>query len=249
VWLEFTPFSYIEKIKYYPDSESASLTVIATLVGKGEFKLSASFADRCVGSASVYSGGGTVTLNLPLSEKHLWQVGEGNLYNLELSFGEDKVKSYFGLRKIRIDGRRVLINEKCVFQRLVLDQGFYPDGIYTAPSDEELRLDIERSLAMGFNGARLHEKIFEERFLYYADKLGYIVWEEYPNLGLNPSYLDSIYPMLPEWCEAIERDFNHPSIVGWAPFNETFSFGIPTNICHKEGCKSNHYPHHHIGSR
>jgi len=105
---------------------------------------------------------------------------------------------------------------------LVLDQGFYPQGIYTAPTDEDLRRDIELSLAVGFNGARLHEKIFEERFLYHADRMGYLVWGEFPDWGLDHSYADSIYGILPEWMEEIRRDFNHPAIVGWCPHNETW---------------------------
>ena len=93
------------------------------------------------------------------------------------------MKSYFGLRKVTIDGRRSCINGKPVFQRLILDQGFYPDGIWTAPSDEALKHDIELSMAAGYNGARLHQKVFEPRFLYWADKLGYLVWGEFPNWG------------------------------------------------------------------
>lgn len=99
------------------------------------------------------------TVELPLTEKHLWEVGHGRLYQLELEFGEDKVKSYFGLRNIRLDGMRFLINEKSVFQRLILDQGFYPDGIYTAPTDDDLKRDIELSMAMGFNGAAARKNI------------------------------------------------------------------------------------------
>ena len=168
------------------------------------------------------SDGGTAVVEVKLAEKHLWQVGKGNLYDLALSYGEDQVTSYFGLRSIQLTDKKFLLNGKSVFQRLILDQGFYPDGIYTAPSDEELEKDIKRSLAMGFNGARLHEKVFEERFLYHCDRLGYIVWGEYPNWGLDHSYADSIYGILPEWLEEIDRDFNHPAIIGWCPFNETW---------------------------
>jgi len=75
---------------------------------------------------------------------------------------------------------------------------------------------------MGFNGARLHEKIFEERFLYHCDRLGYLVWGEYPNWGLDHSYPEAIYSILPEWIEEVQRDYNHPSIIGWCPFNETW---------------------------
>ena len=131
---------------------------------------------------------------------------------------------------MHLDKNRFLINGKSVFQRLVLDQGFYPDGIYTAPSDAELIADIDRSLAMGFNGARLHEKVFEERFLYHADRKGYIVWGEYPNWGFGVSDPEAVHHLLPEWLEELDRDMNHPSIVGWCPFNETSKSQYDSNI-------------------
>ena len=123
----------------------------------------------------------------------------------------------------RLDGFKFLINEKAVFQRLILDQGFYPDGIYTAPSDEDLVKDIQLSLDMGFNGARPHEKIFEERYLYHCDRMGYIVWGEFPNWGLYHNKPEAIYSFLPQWLEELKRDYNHPAIVGWCPFNETWN--------------------------
>lgn len=97
-------------------------------------------------------------MTLPLSEVHLWEAGAGRLYDLTITFGKDTVHSYFGLRNVTISGEKVLINGKSVFQRLVLDQGFYPDGIYTASTDEALENDVKLSMAAGFNGARLHEK-------------------------------------------------------------------------------------------
>ena len=229
VWLEFTPKTYVEKIKLTPDLDSMTLLAEVKLVGKAVLSLTAELDGKEVGNAALISEGGVTSLSLPLSEKALWEPLSPRLYDLKIKYGDDEVKSYFGLRKIRIDGRRVLINEKPVFQRLILDQGFYPDGIYTAPSDDELRGDIERAIALGFNGARIHQKIFEERFLYHADRLGYMVWGEYPSHGLDPSEFDSAYEMMSEWCEEIERDYNHPSIVGWSPFNETFAFGIKPN--------------------
>lgn len=222
VWLEFVPENYIKKVKYVTDIEAGTLTIMAELVGKGTFLAETFYKGKPAGAASHISGGGTAVLTVNLQEKHLWEVGNGRLYDLVLKYDRDVVKSYFGLRSLQLEGRKFLINGKSVFQRLVLDQGFYPDGIYTAPSDVELENDIRRSLAMGFNGARLHEKIFEERFLYYCDLHGYIVWGEFPNWGLDHSYADSIYGVLPEWLEEVDRDFNHPAIVGWCPFNETW---------------------------
>ncbi len=222
VWLEFTPCTYIKKVKYLPSAQQGSLTVNAELVGEGIFTVKAFFDGEEMGESSIQSMGGNVTLTVSLKEKHLWEIGVGGLYDLELTYNEDRVKSYFGLRDIVYKDYKFFLNSRSVFQRLVLDQGFYPDGIYTAPSDSELEADIDRSVAMGFNGARLHEKVFEERFLYHCDRKGYIVWGEYPNWGLDISYEDSVYGMLPEWLEEVERDFNHPAIVGWCPFNETW---------------------------
>lgn len=222
VWLEFVPENYIKKVKYVTDIDAGTLTIMAELVGKGTFLAETFYKGKPAGAASHISGGGTAVLTVNLQEKHLWEVGNGRLYDLVLKYDRDVIKSYFGLRSLQLEGRKFLINGKSVFQRLVLDQGFYPDGIYTAPSDVELENDIRRSLAMGFNGARLHEKIFEERFLYYCDLHGYIVWGEFPNWGLDHSYADSIYGVLPEWLEEVDRDFNHPAIVGWCPFNETW---------------------------
>ena len=90
--------------------------------------------------------GQAAVLTVPLTEAHLWEAGKGRLYDLELTFGEDRIKSYFGLREIRIQGEKVLLNGEPVFQRLVLDQGYYPDGIYTAPSEEDLERDIRLAM-------------------------------------------------------------------------------------------------------
>lgn len=222
VWLEFVPNTYIKKIKIFPCVETSSVTISAELCGNGELVAETFYQGRKTGAASALASDGSVTLTVNLSERHLWEVGFGRLYDLVLSFGDDVVKSYFGLRSVKLSGNRFLINDKPVFQRLILDQGFYPDGIYTAPDDSELIADIDRSIAMGFNGARLHQKVFEERFLYHCDRKGYIVWGEYASWGLDHSCPDAIYSILPEWLSEIDRDFNHPAIIGWCPFNETW---------------------------
>jgi glycosyl hydrolase family 2 len=125
---------------------------------------------------------------------------------------------------VTIDGRAIMINGQRVFQRLVLDQGYYPDSIMTAPSDEALVRDIELSLAAGFNGARLHQKVFEERFLYHADRMGYLCWGEFGDWsagyleGHDYAHLSPTF--ITQWHEAIERDYSHPAIIGWCPTNE-----------------------------
>ena len=121
----------------------------------------------------------------------MWSIGKPNLYNFTFTLlNKDKkildvVKSYGGMRSIEVKKNKIYLNGKPLYQRLVLDQGFYPKGIWTAPSDKDLKNDIVLSMKAGFNGARLHEKVFEDRFHYWADKLGYLTWAEFPNWGLN----------------------------------------------------------------
>jgi len=170
-------------------------------------------------------------LSVPKENLRLWSPEDPFLYSLEIELHDasgrvvDRVESYAGMRSVTIDGLAVLLNGKAVFQRLVLDQGYYEDGILTAPSDEALRKDIEISLAAGFNGARLHQKVFEERFLFHADTMGYLVWGEFPDWGCGgygPQH-DIQKPgatYITQWLEILERDYSHPSIVGWCPTNE-----------------------------
>jgi beta-galactosidase/beta-glucuronidase len=174
-----------------------------------------------------------VDLAIPAARRVLWSIRTPHLYDLEFELLDaqgtvvDRVTSYAGLRSVAIQGKAILINGEAVFQRLVLDQGYYPDGILTAPSEQALVKDIELSMAAGFNGARLHQKVFEERFLHHCDRLGYLVWGEFPDWGCNgfgagsdhqqpsPSYIT-------QWLEVIERDYSHPAIIGWCPLNETW---------------------------
>ncbi len=230
VWLEAVPRAFIRSAKYFPDVNQGAVTIHARVDGEAEgceLAVKVLAEGRQVGRATVAVGtNGLAAFTLPLAERRLWQPGQPFLYDVEFALTKgdqtvDQVQSYFGLRDVRIAGRKVLINGRPVFQRLILDQGFYPDGIYTAPTDAALKRDIELSMAMGFNGARLHEKVFEERFLYWADRLGYLVWGEYPNWGLDHSHPAAVERMLPEWMDEVQRDFNHPAIVGWCPFNET----------------------------
>lgn len=224
VFIEYTPVDYIESIKVYPDAMNSAVSIHSHLVGAGELTITAKYDGRVVGTACAKHASGTTVLRMELTEQHLWEVGNGRLYDLELTFGDDKVCSYFGLRDLRLDGYKFLINDKSVFQRLVLDQGFYRDGIYTAKNDDEMITDIRLSQELGFNGARLHQKTFDPRFLYHCDKMGYIVWGEYANWGLDYSSPKSVDVFLAEWGEVLKRDFNHPAIVGWCPFNETWDY-------------------------
>ncbi|SEK95552.1 Glycosyl hydrolases family 2 [Paenibacillus sp. cl141a] len=230
VWLEQVPQAYMSDMKLVGDPDNGCAHLEIKIDGNAAgHKLTASalYEGNAVGNASAVVSGPSVKLTIPLSEVHLWETGQARLYDLELSLqgdgqASDTVQSYFGLRTIMLDGMAFRLNGKSVFQRLVLDQGFYPDGVYTAPSDEDLRKDIEISMGLGFNGARLHEKIFEPRFLYWADRLGYLVWGEHANWGLDITTAEGLSHFLPEWLEGMERDFNHPALIGWCPFNETW---------------------------
>lgn len=223
VYLEFREESFIKSVRYYPNISEGTVTLLARLEGKGVFSAKAFWDGKEVGFASSEVFGNTVSVTLKLSEKHLWEVGKGGLYDLELSFCGDTVSSYFGLREVSLSDGVCKINGKTVFQRLILDQGFYPDGIYTAPTKEDLKNDILLSMKVGFNGARLHQKVFEPLFLRYCDELGYIVWGEHGNWGLDWSRFESIRYFLTEFEEEIERDFNHPALIGWCPYNETWN--------------------------
>ena len=222
-WLECVPTDYIASTKYYPDIERGKLVIEALTIGGEGMTLTAkaTYEGKDMGVGTTVVHGGKALVEVPLDELHLWEVGNGRLYDLTLTMGEDTVDSYFGMRKIECRDGFFYLNGKAVFQRLVLDQGFYPDGIYTASSLSELEADIDRSLAMGFNGARLHQKVFEPLFLSLCDKKGYIVWGEHANWCLDISREAAYQNFLPEWCEIMARDFNHPAIIGWCPLNET----------------------------
>ncbi|MBE6591166.1 MAG: beta-galactosidase [Ruminococcaceae bacterium] len=230
VWLEPVSPAHLISFKAFPNISSVSaafeLEISAPALGCVA-KIKASYDGRPMGEAESEINCNSVSLNVKLNEKHLWDIKQGELYDLDITIeknGEvlDSVRAYFGLREVFLDKTGMVLNGRRVFGRWVLDQGFYPDGIYTAPSDEALKKDIEYSFALGFNGARLHEKVFEPRFLYWADKMGYPVWGEHANWGLDHSRPESILSFLPEWLEAVKRDFSHPCVIGWCPFNETW---------------------------
>ena len=173
-----------------------------------------------------------VDLPIPEDRRRLWSPSDPHLYDLTIELVDaggavvDAATSYAGLRGVGIDGSDLKLNGRSLFQRLVLDQGYYPDGVMTAPSDDDLRGDVELGLAAGFNGARLHQKVFEERFLYHADRLGYLVWGEFGDWGRDARVSRGAGPRfgatyVTQWLEALARDYSHPCIVGWCPLNET----------------------------
>ncbi len=237
VWLEAVGQAYVKSYKAYANisDPSVSLDVLTNNEALGgTLKVTATYEGRTVAQACTTVQSQHTMIHLPLAEKHLWEVGCGRLYDLQFTLEKDGaidiMDGYFGLREVALSKEKGLqINGKTVFGRFVLDQGFNPEGIITAPDDQHLIFDIEASMAMGFNGARLHQKVFEPRFLYHADTHGYMVWGEAGNWGFDHTELVNLTCALPEWMEEIDRDFSHPSIIGWCPFNETWDLN---NKCH-----------------
>jgi hypothetical protein len=135
----------------------------------------------------------------------------------------DEVKSYTALRSIAVQGNRLVLNGRPYYLRMVLDQGYWPESGLTAPHDDALCKDVKLAKAMGFNGVRKHQKIEDPRYLYWADHLGLLVWGEMPSAYRFTKR--SIQRLTREWMEAIRRDYSHPSIIAWVPFNE--SWGVP----------------------
>ena len=239
VWLEAVPRNRITRPRITPQLATASFEVVVPLVGaRIGMRVRVEFrdADGVVATADAAAGwdlAPTVRIAIPRARVKVWRPSDPHLYSVTVSLHDgdsviDQVAMYAGLRSVSIDGHRVLINGEPVFQRLVLDQGWWPDSLMTAPSDAALTRDIRLSLEAGFNGARLHQKVFEERYLYHADRLGYLVWGEFADWGAIQSTASLSHHQQPDpsfvtqWLEVLERDHNHPSVIGWCPLNETY---------------------------
>ncbi len=231
VWLEAVAFAGLRRFRVVADYDNGAFFITPEFYRMepgNRFKVVA-FADgEMAGSASGAAADG-IPLRLELQKKREWNPTDPFLYDLKLRVLDpagsvvDEVLSYAGLRKICWSGNKLYLNNREIFLRFVLDQGFYPDGIWTAPDDASLRRDIELAMQAGFNGARLHQKVFEPRYHYWADKLGYLTWAEFGSWGINWSQSEARSNFLDEWREALLRDFNHPSIIGWTPLNESCS--------------------------
>ena len=231
VWLEAVDACGLERVQVLTDIDQSQLTVIPTFYGlKNGNRLQVTVLDegKVVAKADVVAAQ-SMPVVIPIKKAKLWSPESPFLYDVvyEVKAADgatlDKVDAYVGMRKIHIDGTKIYLNNKPYYQRLVLDQGFYPDGVWTAPSDEALRHDIEMSKEAGFNGARLHQKVFEERFHYWADKLGYLIWGEMASWDKTSSKVEAARNFLGEWTNIVVRDRNHPAIVTWTPFNEEWA--------------------------
>ncbi|MCH7411303.1 beta-galactosidase [Belliella sp. DSM 111904] len=248
VWMETVPESHIAHIKNTPDFDNGTISVLPTVKGaNGNTKVKVvAFADGKEVASQEGSVGNGIDLKIP-SPKH-WSPESPFLYDLEISLMSgnkvvDKVKSYAALRKISMgydaNGvKRMLLNDKFVFQYGPLDQGWWPDGLYTAPNEEALVFDIIKTQEMGFNMIRKHVKVEPARWYYHCDKMGMLVWQDMPNgdhgneWEMRPGIIgkgtdrdrtaESEAIFKKEWKAIIDANYNFPSIVVWVPFNEAW---------------------------
>ena len=239
VWLEPVPQIHLKRPRITPDLASCSLRITQEISNsRPGTRLSITVSDQAgivvsqtVNAVSDFTP--SVSMQIPPQRLRLWSPDDPHLYDLKIELMNeegtvlDSARSYAGMRSISIEGKAVKLNGNTLFQRLVLDQGYYPEGLMTAPSDEDLIQDIRLSQSVGFNGARLHQKVFEERFLFHADRMGYLVWGEFGDWGARglsslPHHQRFSPAYITEWLEVLQRDYSHPSIIGWCPLNETW---------------------------
>ena len=240
VWMERVPRTYLRRLRWTPHLEDFSIAFTANIGGdeldglqvevllRHGSRLIANdrylVVDRDVERRIIFSDPGIDDYRNEL----LWSPERPTLLDAELRLvrsGEviDEARSYTALRGVNILRDRFMLNGRPYLLRMVLDQGYWPDTLLAAPSDEALKRDVELAKAMGFNGVRKHQKIEDPRYLYWADRLGLLVWGEMPSAyRFTPT---AIRRQVQEWSEAIDRDFSHPCVVTWVPFNE--SWGVP----------------------
>ncbi|OLY90785.1 Glycosyl hydrolases family 2, TIM barrel domain [Cnuella takakiae] len=248
VWLEAVPDTYIAATKQTPDVDAGQLALAADVAGAqpgDELRVTAFAEGKQVASQTGAAGG---NLSLAIDNPRLWSPETPFLYDLKIALlrkGKvvDEVDSYFAMRKIKMNPdaagiQRMLLNDRFVFQYGPLDQGWWPDGLYTAPTDAALKFDIEKTKEMGFNMIRKHVKVEPARWYWYCDKMGMLVWQDMPSGDLGNRWearpgvygrasdkdrtaaSESIYRK--EWAEIMQDLHNFPSIVVWVPFNEAW---------------------------
>lgn len=254
VWLEGVPATSIRSLRILPRLANGSFAIDASLsanrpgtrlevearhvradVADDPEALAPLAGEDAAATASVRADldlSPHLELAIAPEQLRLWAPGDPQLFALVVRLLDadgavlDEVRSYAGMRSTALEGRELRLNGQRVFQRLVLDQGYWPQSLMTAPSDAAMVDDIRIALEAGFNGARLHQKVFEERMLYWADLHGYLTWGEFGDWGVSGMgpighNQQPTASFVAQWVEAVRRDLNHPSIVGWCPLNET----------------------------
>lgn len=232
VWMESIAENGLKNVQVNTDIDQKQLVVRPAFYKEGAASLKITVTDpdspkKPVAQKEVSATNSSVAV-IPFKTLKTWSPENPFLYDVDYQVLDkngkviDEVKSYVGMRKVHTEGNKIFLNNVPYYQRLVLDQGYYPQSQWTAPSDEALKHDIELSKSAGFNGARLHQKVFEERFHYWADKLGYLTWAEFPSWGIELNGVEPARNFLSEWAECVVRDRNYPSIITWTPMNEEF---------------------------
>lgn len=234
VWLEFTGCDYITDIRITPDLDRNRADFVIRINGEhpSEIALTIRKESQVIGTMTVACESKNICCSFGFQENGVfsvenlyWTPEKPNLIDVEVTLIHDgkkydTVSTYFGMRKIHVCGEEIYLNNSPLYQRLVLDQGYWPEGLMTAPSDEAIRRDVEMTKELGFNGARKHQKIEDPRYYYWADKLGLLVWGEMPsNYDFTP---EGQRMLLSELQAFVRRDYNHPCIVTWIPFNESW---------------------------
>ena len=252
VWSEYVPNLHLAGVKMTPDLQHARLILEAN-VSAPEQKLNGDLWLEVLVSFQGYPVNRTCTvLSDPMQHRirmsvdllseisntdeptvKTWSPDRPDLYDISFRLLDkgrsvDTVGSYFAMREIRIDGNQILLNGYPLYQRLLLDQGYWRQSHLTPPSEEALVEDIDKILALGFNGVRKHQKTEDERFLYWCDKKGLLVWSEMAAAFLFSDYAIKVFTE--EWMHVVSQNYNHPCIITWTPFNE--SWGI-TNVKHR----------------
>ncbi len=250
VWMEYLNDSNLEMVKITPNIDDATASFEYSLSNfRSDMDLRVvteiSFKGKTISEVSIKPDRSYFKLIVDVTNDSLndgvhlkfllWDLQNPNLYDVKFKLygGEillDEVGSYFGMRKISIDNGKVLLNNHELYQKLILDQGYWPDTLLTPPSENAILDDIDKTLAMGFNGVRKHMKVEDERYLYWCDQKGVLVWSEFP---ATYEYNDeSIENFIPEWLDVVTQNYNHPSIVAWVPINE--SWGVPNILVDKK---------------
>lgn len=236
VWLEYVPETYIQDLKITPEVDQSRVKVMITAMNGGSelrARVEVLTDGKVISSSTGYH---KQTFYVRIPEPELWSPENPYLYDLNVSLLDsagvtlDQVESYVGMRKISIgrtgDGyTRLFLNNQPLFQLGPLDQGWWPDGLYTAPTDDALRYDIQVTKDLGFNMLRKHVKVEPQRFYYWCDVMGVLVWQDMPSGGRRPARIPersaaAARQFKQEYREMIDGLYNHPSIVMWIPFNE-----------------------------
>lgn len=245
VWIEAVSAAHLSRVRMTPDIDSNKIHIRSFFKGTEtkaglHLGIKITFGGELIAEdvIRVMAEEEEVSIKLHDFNDHglgrWWSPEKPNLYDVSFTLLDgdtvlDHVTSYFGMRKISIEDGVICLNNRPYYMKLILDQGYFPGGVLTAPSDEMLRKDVELTKQMGFNGARKHQKIEDPRYLYWCDKLGLLVWGEMANAyQFSEQYVSRV---MNEWQEAIHRDYNHPSIVVWVPINE--SWGTPNILIDK----------------